>query len=75
MPLALRHNGQYTLTACETIEKTAQLVYRESDVKNNNRLMIRTALRRETDARSAAGTICDSNENDGVAKVLAEYLV
>ena len=26
-------------------------------------------------ARSAAGSICDSNENDGVAKVLAEYLV
>ena len=26
-------------------------------------------------ARSAAGNICDSNENDGVAKVLAEYLV
>ena len=26
-------------------------------------------------ARSAAGSICDSNENDGVAKVLAEYLI
>lgn len=26
-------------------------------------------------ACSAAGNICDSNENDGVAKVLAEYLV
>lgn len=59
MPLTLRHNGHYTLTACETIEKTAQLVYRESDVKNNNRLMIRTTLRRKTDARSLSGYYAD----------------
>lgn len=59
-PLTLAGNEHYTLIACETIDKMAQLVYKESDVKNNNRLMIRKAAAAELSPRALSGYYSDN---------------
>ena len=49
MPLTLDENEQFALTHSSAIQSAAQVSYMEKNVKNNNRILVRTALRSTVD--------------------------
>ena len=55
MPLTLDENEQFALKRSSTIRSTAQFSYIEKNVKNNNRILVRTALRNTVDGPTLSG--------------------
>lgn len=55
MPLTLDENEQFALKRSSTIRSTAQFSYIEKNVKNNNRILVRTALRSTVDGPTLSG--------------------
>lgn len=54
-PLTLDENEQFALTHSSAIQSTAQVSYIEKNVKNNNRILVRTALRSTVDGPTLSG--------------------
>lgn len=54
-PLTLDENEQFALTHSSAIQSAAQVSYMEKNVKNNNRILVRTALRSTVDGPTLSG--------------------